>query len=211
MKNIIPIHASRPTLMISPHDLIVAPGNSKEHSGDQVAEICGLILEFGFTRPILIDPMNQIIAGHGAREAAIKLEMPRVPCVVVDGLSDAQVRALRIADNKIAEKSSWDLRALKDEFTDIMSVDNSLLGLTAFNFEEIDDILGGELSELADDGDDDEIPKIHFLTVGSHKIEITPEQMKSISDHLSRWSKRVGSYQGCVDDLIERIYGTGKD
>jgi hypothetical protein len=190
--------------MLDPRDLIVAPGNSKEHSGDQIAEICGLILEFGFTRPILIDPTQVIIAGHGAREAAIKLDMERVPCVVVDGLSPAQVKALRIADNKIAEKSSWDLRALKDEFTDIMSVDNALLGLTGFDFEEIDDILGGELEALADDGDD-EIPTIHFLTVGSHKIEITPEQMKKLSDHLSKWSKKVGSYQGCVDDLIQRI------
>src|SRR5579875_4227515 len=79
--------------------------NARTHSEDQIAQIAASIAEFGFTNPILIDADGVIIAGHGRLLAAKLLGLAEVPVIVLDHLSDAQRRALVIADNKIAENA----------------------------------------------------------------------------------------------------------
>lgn len=73
------------------------------------------IEEFGFKVPIVIDKDGVIVAGHTRYKASQELGLETVPCVVADDLTDEQVKAFRIADNKTAEKASWDLDALKTE------------------------------------------------------------------------------------------------
>jgi len=80
-------------------DLIPFARNSRTHSDEQVAQIAASIREFGWTTPVLIDGANGIIAGHGRLMAARKLGMDQVPVIVLDHLTDAQKRALIIADN----------------------------------------------------------------------------------------------------------------
>ena len=75
--------------------------NARTHSDAQVAEIAGSIREFGFTNPVLIDPDGGIIAGHGRVLAARQLEMAEIPTICLSGLSEAQRRAYRVADNSI--------------------------------------------------------------------------------------------------------------
>ena len=82
--------------------------NARTHSDDQIAQIAASIAEFGFTNPILIGGDDVIIAGHGRLMAAQKLGLAEVPVIVLDHLTEAQRRALVIADNKIAENSGWD-------------------------------------------------------------------------------------------------------
>ena len=81
--------------------------NPKEHPPEQINKIASSIKNFGFTVPIIIDNQNEIIAGHGRYKAAQKLELDKIPCIVRDDLNEAQVKALRLADNKVTE-SEWD-------------------------------------------------------------------------------------------------------
>ena len=83
--------------MLRPH-----PRNARTHSRKQIKQIARSIERFGFTNPVLIDGANLIIAGHGRVEAALQLQMKSVPCLRVDHLSPAEIRAYMIADNKIA-------------------------------------------------------------------------------------------------------------
>ena len=73
--------------------------NSRTHSEKQVKQIADSIKEFGFTNPILIDENNSIIAGHGRLEAAKELDIPEVPTITLENLTEAQRKAYVIADN----------------------------------------------------------------------------------------------------------------
>ena len=122
---------------------------------DQVDRIAGLIAEFGFDQPIVVDEKGVIIKGHGRREAAIRLGLALVPVVRHEGLSDAQKKVLRIGDNKVAE-SEWKADALKLEFEHLREVDIDL-DLTGFSGSEIDKFFEESMSGLPD-----EKPEIEF-------------------------------------------------
>src|SRR5689334_20001003 len=78
------------------------PRNARIHPKRQVDQIIASMPQFGFTNPILVDPNSVVIAGHGRLLAAKAMGLAQVPTIELDGLNDAQVRALRLADNKIA-------------------------------------------------------------------------------------------------------------
>lgn len=71
--------------------------------------------EFGFTNPILIDGAGTIIAGHARFEAAKLLGLAKIPCLILDHMTEAQQRAYVIADNQLATNASWDMDVLKTE------------------------------------------------------------------------------------------------
>ena len=118
--------------------LIPYERNARTHSEAQVEKIANSIREFGFLNPVLIDQKNMIIAGHGRVLAAKKLGLKQVPCLKVEDLTETQVRAYILADNKLAEEAGWDevlisqeLAALHDEDFDIE--------LTGFELPKLDD------------------------------------------------------------------------
>ena len=84
------------------------PGNPRKHSRIQVRAIARSIDAFGFNAPILVDKRNQIVAGHGRYEAAQFLGLENIPVIRLDHLTETQARAYLLADNKLAERSSWD-------------------------------------------------------------------------------------------------------
>src|SRR5246127_1161458 len=104
-------------------DLIPDPRNARTHSKRQIDQIRASIEAFGFTNPVLIDPEGHIIAGHGRLQAARAIGLLELPVIVLSGLSDAQKRTLRIADNKIALNAGWDLEILQLELGEIASID----------------------------------------------------------------------------------------
>lgn len=110
--------------------LIPYAKNARTHSPEQIEQIAASIREFSWTNPILIDPDGGIIAGHGRLMAAQKLGMADVPCIVIAGLTEAQRRALVIADNRLAENAGWDLDLLRSEIGALQDADFdvSLLG-----------------------------------------------------------------------------------
>lgn len=124
-------------------ELIPYARNARTHSDAQVAQIAGSMREFGWTNPVLIDEDHSIIAGHGRVLAARKLKLTDdIPCIVLAGMSDAQRRALVIADNKIALNASFDIDMLVEELGDISS-DGFDLNMIGFNEAEMAALLGG--------------------------------------------------------------------
>ena len=120
-------------------DLIPYVNNSRTHDDKQVDQIAASIREFGFTNPILIDEHHSIIAGHGRLQAARKLKLIEVPCIVLDGLTEAQKKAYVIADNKLALNASWDLDLLRVEIEALQELDFdvSLIGFDADELQQI--------------------------------------------------------------------------
>ncbi|MEM9086342.1 MAG: DNA methyltransferase [Pseudomonadota bacterium] len=123
-------------------DLKPAVRNARTHSKAQIKQIADSIEQFGFTNPVLMDAADRIIAGHGRVEAAKLLGLETVPTLRLDHLSDAQVHAYVLADNKIAENAGWDeeLLALELQYLDSLDLDFDLT-ITGFEMAEIDAML----------------------------------------------------------------------
>ena len=117
--------------------LTPCPTNARMHSARQVAQIAKSIEATAFANPILIDEEGVIIAGHGRLLAAKKLKLTEAPVIVIPGLTEAQKRVLRVADNKIALNSSWDVDLLKVELQEIIISDLDV-EITGFEIGEID-------------------------------------------------------------------------
>lgn len=120
--------------------------NAKKHPKKQVDLLAKNIMEFGFTTPVLIDEDNNVIAGHGRLLALQSLGEVKAPCVRMSGLTEEQIKALRLADNKIAEMGEWDMGMAILELKDIGA---ELVDLTGFD----KDLLIGP------DEKDDEVPE----------------------------------------------------
>lgn len=99
---------------------------------EAVPYVANSIKEFGFKIPIVIDKNDVIVCGHTRLLAAKKLQMDEVPCIIADDLTDEQIKAFRLADNKVAEKAEWDFDLLGDELDDILNIDMEAFG---FDFE----------------------------------------------------------------------------
>ena len=116
--------------------------NARTHSADQVAQIAASMAEFGFTNPILIGEDDVIIAGHGRLLAAQSLGLTEVPVIVLDHLSEAQRRALILADNRIAENAGWDNAMLASELAALRD-ENFDLDMIGFDEAELEELLAG--------------------------------------------------------------------
>jgi len=125
--------------------LIPYVNNAKQHSDSQVTKIASSIREFGFLNPVLIDASYNVIAGHGRIMAAKKLGLAEVPCLLVEGLSDAQRKAYILADNRLSELGEWDMELVMGELAELdeLGFDTELTG---FEFEVE--------PEITDDEDD---------------------------------------------------------
>lgn len=128
--------------------------NARTHSPEQVAQIAASIAEFGFVNPVLVDADGVLIAGHGRVMAAKRLGLATVPALQLGHLSPAQVRALRLADNQIAQNSGWDEALLAAEIARIR--DEAVIDLDVLGFSgmELDRLLAAADSGLEDGVDD---------------------------------------------------------
>ena len=93
------------------------------------------IREFGFKVPIIIDSAGVVVAGHTRLKAAEQLGLEHVPCIIADDLTDEQIKAFRLADNKVAEFSEWDFELLTDELQEISDIDHSEFGFDLSKIE----------------------------------------------------------------------------
>lgn len=138
--------------------LRVYENNPKDHSKEQIARLARSIAEFGFVNPILVDAHDSVIAGHGRLAAARLAGLETVPTICLDHLSRAQVRAYRIADNRLAEfGSSWSVEKLQIEVAGILELDaNFDLELSGFEIRELE--LSFDTADAASPDPDDEVP-----------------------------------------------------
>ena len=109
--------------------------NNPRNNADAVDYVANSIKEFGFRIPIVIDSNNTIVCGHTRYMACKKLKIKEVPCVVADDLTDEQIKAFRLADNKVAEKAEWDYDLLNEELDGIIDIDMEDFGFD-FDFED---------------------------------------------------------------------------
>ncbi len=117
-------------------DKLIPYINNPRINDNAIDKVAGSIAEFGFKNPIIIDSENVIVAGHTRMKAARKLGLEEVPTIKVDDLTDAQIKAFRIADNKTAEFAEWDMELLGIEMEDLGDM------FTGFSDDEFDDIMG---------------------------------------------------------------------
>lgn len=121
--------------------LIPYPRNARTHSKKQLRQIADSIKEFGFTNPVLIDAKRTIIAGHGRVLAAKMLAISEVPTIRLEHLTEEQIRAYIIADNRLAEKAGWDNAILSIELQHLSLNTDFDVTLTGFEMAEIDLII----------------------------------------------------------------------
>ena len=178
----------------SPATLQPDPRNARTHSKQQIQQIEASIRSFGFTNPILIDEAGVIIAGHGRLRAAKNIEMASVPTITLAGLTDAQRRALRLADNKIALGAGWDTEILKLELAELGTLDLQFdLSVTGFSTGEIDVILKG-----SPDPEDEVIPAV-------------PETPRSrVGDIWQLGAHRIGCGDGRDLAFLQKVVGAGQ-
>lgn len=118
-------------------DKIIPYENNPRRNEKAVEAVKNSIEEFGFKNPIIVDENNVIISGHTRRLAAIELGLKTVPVVIASDLTEEQVRAFRLADNRVASFSTWDEDKLKEEIAEIDKIDLSVFG---FKEDKIRDV-----------------------------------------------------------------------
>jgi DNA modification methylase len=134
-------------------DLKPRTTNPRTHSKKQIAQIAKAIRRFGFVNPILVDDDNRIVAGHGRLKGAEEAGLDQVPTVRLSDMSEAEIRAYVIADNRLAENAGWDRALLGLELQYLTELDIDFdVSVTGFDLPEID-LLIGELSLAANDND----------------------------------------------------------
>ena len=149
---------------ITPYDK-----NAKKHPDNQVDHIANSIKEFGFRQPLVVDKNNVLVIGHGRLLAAKKLGLEYVPVARADDLTDEQIKAYRLADNRVSE-SEWDFDLLDDEINDIFDID-----MSDFGFEILDEEFEHEKqAELTQDRVEDilNLNKGSFEGIGKYDIPI---------------------------------------
>lgn len=136
----------------------IKPYDKNPRKNDEAVQyVAASIKEFGFKVPIVIDKDNVIVAGHTRYKAAKKLGLKTAPCVVAEDLSDEQIKAFRLADNKVAEKAEWDLDLLDEEMIDLVEFDMEQFGF---------DLVVEMDEEVQEDDGDLEIPEEPKSKVG---------------------------------------------
>lgn len=125
--------------------------NNPRNNDNAVAAVAASIKEFGFKVPIVIDTDGVIIAGHTRAKAAAMLGLQTVPCIVADDLTEEQIKAFRLADNKTGELAGWDFEKLEAELAELSAMD-----MSAFGFVMSDDVNIDDFFEDAEESDDEE-------------------------------------------------------
>ena len=126
-------------------DLKPYKNNAKKHPKEQVERIANSIREFGFTQPVIVDQNNCVVAGHGRILGAKKAGLKQVPTVCLEELTEEQIKAYRLVDNKLNE-SEWDKKLLDEEIKELFKSD--VLDMEVFGFsvdvmaDDVQDIVG---------------------------------------------------------------------
>ena len=176
---------------LKPEKLTTYIGNARTHTPEQVGQIAGSIVEFGFVNPILIGEDDVIIAGHGRLLAAQKLGLETVPVIRLDHLSKAQRQALVLADNKIAENAGWDENLLRLELQALEEVDFDL-GMIGFSETELDELFAGLDDEDNIEGENEvSDSKKEFILENGWHYPMTVTQATDYNQYIACISKAL--------------------
>lgn len=175
--------------------------NPRVNNEEAIEKVGISISNFGFKQPIVVDKNMEIIAGHTRYKAAINLQLEEVPIIVAQDLTEEQVKALRIADNKTAEFSSWDNGLLKNALRDLEEIGYDLEA-TGFDFMEVDKLLNSDAIFI------DEEPKGEEETgyiIQYNIIFNDEEEQKKWHDYLKRLKLKYPNLETISERIIVDI------
>lgn len=127
---------------------LIPYSNNPRNNESAVDAVAASIEEFGFKVPIIIDKDNVIVAGHTRLKAALKIGLEKVPCIKADDLTPEQLKAFRLADNKVGELATWDFNKLEEELAELD------MDMSAFGFTQEDDENDAERKDLSGNVDE---------------------------------------------------------
>lgn len=173
-------------------ELLPYARNARAHTEAQVAQIAASVKEWGWTIPVLVDEAGTIIAGHGRVLAAHLLRLADVPVMTAHGWSDAQKRAYRLVDNKLAQNSTWDPALLKVELADLQAAGADLLALTGFADFEITAALGLGITKPQDEWQD--MPEFEqHKQIAFRSIIVHLQDDEAVAEFARRIGQPIGS------------------
>ncbi len=143
--------------MVPIEELVPYARNARTHSEAQINQIITSLKEFGWTNPVLIDSKKGLVAGHARVLAARKLGWAEVPCITLENLSESQVKAYILADNKLALNAGWDEKLLTLELMDLRDSGYNI-DLIGFDRDELSGLFS--TVETAGNTDPDEVPPV---------------------------------------------------
>ena len=211
--------------------------NAKKHDKKQVTQVANSIKRFGWAQPLVVDKNNELIIGHCRLEAAKLLGLTEVPILKLENLSPQEVKALRLADNKLNE-SAWDMKLV---IPDLKGLDSELLDLTGFDKDliiepsELDDVIPenvparsklGDLYELGQHrvlcGDSTQPEAVSRLMDGKKADMVftdPPYGMKLNADYSGmkgwhqgkKYDNVIGDHADFNNDFINNIFSIFKD
>lgn len=173
--------------------------NPRNNDG-AVDSVANSIRTFGFKVPLVIDKNNIVVCGHTRLKAAKKLGMEKVPCIIADDLSDEQIQAFRLADNKVAELATWDLELLAYEMDEIKLND---IDMTDFGFEDMESIeLDTEVEEDEYEVPEDLPPRCQrgeIYQLGMHRLMCGDStKLEDVKNLMGGGERRYAPYRPSV-------------
>ena len=184
--------------------------NNPRQNDEAVEYVANSIKEFGFRNPIILDKDNVIIAGHTRYKASQWLKLKEVPCIYASDLTEEQVKAFRIADNKLNEYAKWDEDLLKEELEELENLDELDFALSdlGIDFDDFDLELDGlDLKdELELERTEQTQTQIKKLSFGKYKITLSDEELEMLTILAERYLERTGVLEGFVQDLVGGMF-----
>ena len=142
--------------------------NNPRNNDEAVKYVANSIKKFGFKVPVIIDKNHTIIAGHTRFKAAKKLNIENLPCLIADDLDDKQIKAFRLADNKVSELSDWNFELLNQELSKLSDFSMSDFGFESLeNIDFVEDVIEDEVPEIPEE------PKAKYgdiYSLGNHRL-----------------------------------------
>lgn len=180
------------------------PYEKNPRKNDRAVEpVANSIKEFGFRVPLVIDKDNVIVTGHTRYKAAKKLGMETVPCIKADDLSDEQIKAFRLADNKVGEISEWDTELLDLECADLFADSNIDLELFGFlNDENSDETDDDEYAPINDEGYSGTQQMENKLHCGKITTLLTADEYNDFLDRYNKYVDEAGCSFGFIRSLL---------
>lgn len=163
--------------------------NAKKHNKEQVEQIANSIKEFGFTQPVIIDKHNSVVAGHGRILGAKKAGLKQVPTVCLEELTEEQIKAYRLVDNKLNE-SEWDTELLNTELQELWNIGEVDMGQFDFDIDAL-------FSE-----DEPTEKEVKFKTKEKHDVVL---HFKNTTEMNKAFKTLKGKYPDAVVETKESI------
>lgn len=170
------------------------------NNDNAVDSVANSVKQFNFNVPITVDKNGVIVSGHTRYKAAKKLGLERVPVIVLDDLTDDEIKAYRLADNKTGELANWDLVQLDEELESILNIDMEDYG---FDLDEFD--MEDEDYSISSDEDNHTTNTTKHVKMCGYDIEITDEEERKLKSFIVKYVDENGVTFGLVSELMSHV------